>query len=181
MKIALIIIVVLILTILLFYSYYGGFYKIQITTEKQGGETVVYQEITGDYRQSGQVMDKIYYSLLNDYKITTYKGIGIYYDNPQKVEKDKLRSEAGCIIEENDYTKLSDLPENFKIKRIDTKEYITTSFPYKGKMSVMFSIMKVYPALQKYTADNGFNEEGAVIEIYDIPNKKIFYRKEIIK
>lgn len=47
-------------------------------------------------------------------------------------------------------------------------------------MSVMFSVMKVYPALQKYISKKGFKEEGAVIEIYDIPNKKILYRKEIV-
>jgi len=41
--------------------------------------------------------------------------------------------------------------------------------------------MKVYPALNKFAKQNGFNEESAVMEIYDVPNKKILYRKEIIK
>ena len=41
--------------------------------------------------------------------------------------------------------------------------------------------MKVYPALNKFAKQNGFNEESAVMEMYDIPNKKLLYRKELIK
>ena len=41
--------------------------------------------------------------------------------------------------------------------------------------------MKVYPALNKYAIQNGYNEEGLVMEIYDIPNNKILYRKELNK
>jgi len=125
-------------------------------------------------------MDKVYYSLLNDYKIETFKGFGIYYDNPQKVEKSKLRSEIGCIIENKDLDKIKDLPSNFKIKVLPEKEYITTVFPFKGKMSIMVSLMKVYPALGKFAQKHEL-KGGAVMEIYDMPNKKIYYRQEIIK
>jgi hypothetical protein len=40
--------------------------------------------------------------------------------------------------------------------------------------------MKVYPAIEKFVEENGYKKEGAVMEIYDVPNKKIVYRKEII-
>ena len=181
MKILIIIILLLLSVLITIYTYYGGFIKLQCNVESQGGETVVYKNITGDYRQTGVVMDEIYYSLLNKYKIETYKGYGKYLDNPKKVEKTKLRSEAGNIIEAKDPSKLSNLPEEFLIKEIPVKKYITTEFPYKGKLSVIFSIMKVYPALNKFTNLNGYSEDGAVIEIYDIPNKKILYRKEILE
>ena len=39
--------------------------------------------------------------------------------------------------------------------------------------------MKVYPALNKFAKQNGFNEESAVMETYNIPNNKILYRKEL--
>ncbi|MFP4060416.1 MAG: GyrI-like domain-containing protein [Bacteroidales bacterium] len=179
MKIALIIFLGILIIIFAFYTYYGGFKIININTAEKGGEFIVYEEVTGDYKLSGAAMDRVYYSLINDSGIETTKGFGIYYDNPRKVEKSKLRSEAGCIIEEKDLEKLSNLPENFKTRKLPVKKYIVTEFPYKGKMSVMFSIMKVYPALNKFSKEKGFNEEGAVIEIYDVPNKKILYRKEI--
>ena len=125
-------------------------------------------------------MDKIYNSLLNEDKIETFKGFGVYYDNPQKVEKSELRSEAGCILEKTDIDKLPNLEKKYTVRTFPEKEYIITEFPYKGKISIFFSIMKVYPALNKFAKQNGYNEESSVMEIYDIPNKKILYRKELI-
>ncbi|MCK4662032.1 MAG: GyrI-like domain-containing protein [Bacteroidales bacterium] len=181
MKIVLIVLAILITAFIAFYAYYGGFKKINISISKSGGEVLIYEKIQGDYRQSGVIMDKIYNSLLNENKIETFKGFGIYYDNPQKVEKSKLRSEAGCVLEKNDIDKLSILENKYTIRTFPKKEYITTEFPYKGKISIFFSIMKVYPALNKFAKQNGYNEESAVMEIYDVPNKKVLYRKELIK
>lgn len=179
MKIVLVAIICIVVICLIVYSYYSGFKRLNIQIAETGGETVVYESITGDYKQSGVVMDKIYYALLNDHKIETYKGYGKYMDNPQKVEKSRLRSEAGCVIEPRDLEKISELPAELKSKTLPVQNYIVTEFPYKGKLSVMFSIMKVYPALSKFAEANGFDSEGAVSELYDIPNKKIIYRKEM--
>lgn len=180
MKIIIIVFIGLIVIGLVLYAYFGGFKQLDIKIKEEGGETVVYEPIIGDYKQSGAVMDKIYYALLNDHKMETFKGFGLYFDNPQKVEKEKLRSEAGAIIEEKDLEKINGINHSFQIKVLDKKKYITTEFPYKGKMSVMFSIMKVYPALNKYAKENGYNVDGAVMEIYDIPNDRMLYRKEIV-
>lgn len=176
-----IIIVVAILTAIVvgFAAYWGAFKSIKFSVVEQGGETLVYEEMTGDYRQSGVIMDRVYYSLLNDYKIETFKGFGIYYDNPQKVETSKLRSEVGCIIEESDIHRLNELEGKFKIKTYPKGKYIVAEFPYKGKLSVIFGIMKVYPALNKFVKEKGYDEEGAIMEIYDTPGKKIVYRKAI--
>ncbi|MCD4747084.1 MAG: hypothetical protein K8R58_12375 [Bacteroidales bacterium] len=180
MKIILIVLAILIIALTVFYAYYGGFKKIQISISKSGGEVLIYEKIQGDYKQSGVIMDKIYNSLLKEDKIETYKGFGVYYDNPRKVEKSKLRSEAGCILEKTDIDKLPILEKKYTIRTFPRKEYIITEFPFKGKISVFFSIMKVYPALNKFANKNGYNEESLVMEIYDVPNKKILYRKEII-
>jgi len=178
MKIVLIAIVCVVVICLIVYSYYGGFKRLDIRFEESGGETVVYESITGDYRQSGVIMDKIYYVLLNDHKIETYKGYGKYFDNPQKVEKSQLHSEAGCVIEPRDLEKISALPVELQSKILPVQKYIVSEFPYKGKLSVILSIMKIYPALVKFAEANGYDSDGAVIELYDIPNKKILYRKE---
>lgn len=179
MKILIAVILLLIIALLAGYAWLGGFNKVVVHKALQGGETVVYQSLTGDYKQSGSAMDSIYYSLKNDYQIETFKGFGIFYDNPQKVEKSKLRSEAGCIIEHTDTGRLPKLPENWKTKVLPEKEYLVAEYPYKGKMSVMASLMKVYPALNKYTKAHKLNTDGAVTEIYDIPAGKIYYRKEL--
>ncbi len=178
-QIIIIVVAVLIAIVAVFAAYWGAFKSIKFSVVEQGGETLVYDEMTGDYRKSGVVMDKVYYTLLNDYKIETFKGFGIYYDNPQKVETSKLRSELGCILGESDLHRLNELEGSFKIKTYPKGKYIVTEFPFKGKLSVMFGIMKVYPALNKYVKENGYNEEGAIMEIYDTPGKKIVYRKQL--
>jgi hypothetical protein len=97
MKIALITIGVLIALLICMYTYYGGFKKIIVKVENQGGEVIVYESVTGDYKDTPKYTDKVYYALLNDEKIKTSKGIGIFYDNPQKTEKAKCRSEAESL------------------------------------------------------------------------------------
>lgn len=147
----------------------------------QGGETVIYEELTGSYNKTGALMDEIYYDLKDNYDIKTTKGIGLYIDNPEQVETSKLRSEAGCIINEEDLEKLEELSGKYKKKVLPKQKYIVTEFPYKGMMSVIVSVMKIYPALAEYSKENAYNENTPVMEIYDIPNKKIYYRKELKK
>ncbi len=181
MKTALIFILFMILIIIGLYAFYGGFKKIRFQIVEQGGELLIYENMTGDYKNSATVMDKIYASLLENEQIETYKGCGIYYDNPRYVEKDKLRSEIGCILETKDSKMFDSLKANYKTKSIPKAKYLTTRFPYKGKFSVLIGILRVYPALTKYLKTHGFNENGYMIEIYDAPNHHIVYRKEIIK
>jgi len=181
MKFVLIALVILILLILLLIAYFGGFKKLDITVKETGGEILVFDSIKGNYKNSAAVMDKIYYSLLNNEKITTYKGFGIYYDNPKKVEEAKLRCDAGCVLEEKDTSKAEMLKQKYSLKTFPVKKYIVTEFPHKGNISVIFSIMKVYPALAEYARSNGWYDDAPVMEIYDVPNGKIIYRKEIIQ
>lgn len=113
------------------YLYYMSFFnKIEITEKEMGPYKVVFKEHIGDYKETGKIMDEIYYSLLDD-GVETYKGFGIYYDDPKVVEKDKLRSIAGSIIEEKDYDKIDQLKDKYNIKTIDKTRSITTEFPFR--------------------------------------------------
>ncbi len=179
MKVVLIILLIIAVLITAGYAWLGGFSKVKAAEEIQGGEMLVYQEVKGEYRNTAKVMDDIYYDLLNNEKIETFKGFGIYYDNPKETETTDLRSDAGCILEHEDAEKAEALKGRYNVKQYPEKKYITASFPYKSKMSVMMSIMKVYPALNKYCKEKGYDTNTPVMEIYDIPNKKIYYRKEI--
>ena len=180
MKVILIIFAILMVLLIVIYAYYGGFKKISFRIENQGGEVVVYENITGDYSQSPKVSDRVYYTLLNDEKIETTKGFGIYYDNPKIVAKDKLRSEIGCIVENVDSATLARLAEKYQVKTLPQSEFVVTEFPFKGKLSVLFGVLKVYPALDKFNKQHGYIE-SPITEIWDIPNKKTIYRKETKK
>lgn len=96
------------------YGYYGGFKKIHVETKQAGGEVFVYEEHIGPYSETGKIADKIYYALLNEDKIETFRGCGIFYDNPKQVESDKLRSEIGCILENPNDETIQILSKNTK-------------------------------------------------------------------
>jgi len=181
LKILLIVLGLFIAIVVIAYAFIGGFAKIDIQEKQTGGEVLVYQEMTGDYSKSALVMDQVYNTLLNDFKIETTKGFGEYYDNPAVVEKEKLRSDIGCILEPKDTGRVAKLEGKFKIKSCPEGNYIVTEFPFKSKLSVFVGIMRVYPAINKYIKEKGYSEEGSIMEIYDVPKKKIIYRKQINK
>jgi len=177
LKIVSIIVAVLLIFAAIVYAWYGGFKTITFKEEAQGGETLVYEEMIGDYGQSPNVQNKIYYALLNDEKIETAKGFGIYFDDPKMVEKSKLRSEVGCIAEGLDSATIAFLSEKYQVKTLPVSDCIVTEFPNKGMLSIIIGLIKVYPALEAYCKQHGV-DNGPVMEIYDIPNKKIIYRME---
>ncbi len=159
------------------YAYYGGFHDIKIRTERTGGETVVYKKVKGDYKQTSSASNEVYDYLLDSLKIKTYKGIGIFYDNPKQVRKEELRSEVGCIVEPEDVDKLEKAGCKYEIKQLPFSQSTVVEFPYKGGLSVLVGLMKVHPELEKYAQAHHLPEQAPMVEIYDMPAKRIIYRK----
>jgi hypothetical protein len=44
---------------------FGGFHKVKIQMVNTGGETLVYENVTGAYNQAAKIADKVYYELPN--------------------------------------------------------------------------------------------------------------------
>ncbi len=174
MKITLIIISALILILLALLAYLGFFKKPVIITKVVGPFKIFYKDHVGPYQETGKIQDEIYDYLLKEQGVETYKGIGIYYDNPKKVPAKQLRSKAGCIIEPEDYNTQINLPGDYKEMTIEKQKMVYAEFPFKSKLSIMLGIMKVYPLMQEYCEKNNFTFRES-IEIYDVPAKKIFY------
>jgi len=165
---------VIVVLVVVYLAYYGLFAGVDIKEVKKGPYVFVYGKHIGPYKDSGKVADRIYKSLLNDNKIETFKGIGIYYDKPGTVDESKLRSVSGCIIEEGSLSKIDSLKGKYKIGKLPESTYITVEFPFKGLMSIMIGIFKVYPKLEVYFSEKGY-DPVPMIEIYDVPAKKIYY------
>lgn len=149
----LMLIIILLVLLLGLYAYLGGFSEIKVSTQKSGGETIVYQEVTGDYKQTKAITNKIYYYLLHKLKIEANRGIGIFYDNPKEIAKDKLRSEIGCIIKSKDTNRLSVNECMYKTKVLLSEDYATAELPLKNGLSIFIGFIKVYPALDKYISE----------------------------
>ena len=175
---ALIIVFIFFVLLISVFGFFGGFYKVNIQEKNTCGEILVYENVTGAYNQTKTVSDKIYYELLNKYKVETKKGFGIIYDNPKNVEQSKLRSEVGCIMENTDNEMHEKIKEHFLVKILQNENYLVAEFPFRGFLSIMIGMIKVYPKFGKYIFENKY-PDGPIMEIYDIPNKKIIYRKFI--
>ncbi|WP_422080972.1 GyrI-like domain-containing protein [Ulvibacterium sp.] len=173
-------IAVLVVILVSAYTYYGGFVTISPEIKEVGGETLVYEKITGDYSQSSAISDRVYQKLLEDHQIATTKGFGIYYDNPKVTEKDKLRADIGCILE-SDLDKMEALKKDFEVMEYPKDKYLVAEFPFKGMPSVLIGIRRVYPTLNVYAEQKGYAMDTPVMEIWDVPNKKIKYRKALVK
>lgn len=178
---ALIAIVTIIIVITISYlTYFWIFSKVVVYVAETGWEYLIYEEVLWDYNKTYEITDKIYYSLLNEDKIETYKWFWIFYDNPKDIESENLRSDAWCIIENKDIDKLEDLEEKYLIKQFSKSQYIIAEFPIKWFFSYTMWIIKVHPKLEEFAIENKLDPNSPVMEIYDIPNNKIIYRKEII-
>jgi len=177
-KIVFLILGTLLLIFFLVYGYYGGFYPVTPKIQQEGGETLVYEKMRGDYAQSPKVSDNVYNTLLREHNITTTRGFGIYYDSPESTDKDELRADVGCILE-TDFDKLENLKSQFEIMEYPKDNYLVAEFPFKGMPSVIIGIMKVYPALNTYLEENGYSADTPVMEIWDLSNNMIHYRREL--
>ena len=160
-------------------AYFGAFAKVEVKTSQMGGETIVYEELTGSYAQTSKATDRVYDALLKDEKIETYKGIGIYFDDPKKVEESRLRFQAGCILEGVSPEKIKELEKKYKVRTLPVGENASVEMPFKGMVSILIGLKRAYPALADYLKKNNIVSEYPSIEIYDVPNKKIIYRVQL--
>lgn len=171
-----IILISVISIIVLILAYYGAFKRVEAKIESHNSTYIVYKTVTGSYKQSGTVSDEVYWDLLNNYDVETCKGIGLYFDNPKDTETEKLRSEIGCVLESIDTPNLESIKAKYNTKELPKGDYPTIKFPYKGKLSVIVGLLKVYPALNKFKEENKEYQDSFAIEVWDIPNKMIIYR-----
>ncbi|MFH1714579.1 MAG: GyrI-like domain-containing protein [Elusimicrobiota bacterium] len=151
----------------------GVFRNVEIEEGYKGPFTLVYEVHIGDYKEVGNIQNRLYKSLMED-NIDCTQGFGIYYDNPAKVKPEELRAITGCIVPAIFKVRLEKLGNVYKVKNIPQTKCVGSTFPFKNMASIIIGIMKVYPKLQIYIERNNL-QTGPAMEIYDVPNKKIEY------
>jgi hypothetical protein len=157
---------------------YGLFNSVSISEKNVGPYLLVYKTHIGDYKSVGPIIGELNYDLRNNYSIETTKGFGLYYDNPQEVDKAKLRSVVGCIVEGRSVEDLKKVSIKYGAKEYPSSRSVVAEFPYKGKMSILIGIFKVYPKLGSYIKKHKY-PQTPIMELYDQPNKRIEYISSI--
>ncbi len=167
-------ILVLIVGLFIALVYSGLFSTIEIQEREIGPFTMVYRHYVGDYTQAAAIQHEILSALKGLYKIPSGKGFGVYYDDPQHVEKHKLRSDVGCIIETKDPQLLEKIRERYLVKEYPSTLSVVSEFPYKNQLSVFLGVVRVYPRLEGYLKSKNYKISPA-LEIYDLSNRKIVF------
>ena len=154
---------------------HAGLFEPVIAMEKKiDSYTLVYQDHIGSYYKVKPAMDEVYHGLLR-MGIETYRGAGVFYDDPQKVPKNKLRSKVGSILEEKDLDKIDKIKNSFNVKEIPASKSIVVEFPIRNMLSYMIAPAKVYKEVNMLWQQQSYPEYKYAVEIYDVPNKTITY------
>lgn len=177
MKIAIISFLVFVVLVVAFLVYMGTFSKVSIEEKKMGPYTYAFVSHTGAYSEVGKPMMELYDEMTKA-GFGSVDGIGIYYDDPSKTPKEKMRSDVGSIIRSEDTEKMEANKDKFNFATLEERKYIVTEFPLKNKMSFMFGPMKVYPAFNRYLEGKNMPAPSKGIEYYDMANKKIIFMME---
>lgn len=152
----------------------AGWFDQPVFMEKPAGPyQLIFEKIEGEYQQAGGYTDRMA-EWLKQQGIKTSRGFSMYFDHPLEVSRGRLRFIAGQIIEETDLARLPDLSRMYLVKTFPRQVCIKAIIPYRTRLSALFGITKVYPALDKKRAERGY-DTNPVMEIYDRSNKLIVY------
>jgi len=154
-------------------AYLGVFNSLTVSEKVMDPYTIAAERFVGPYSKTGEVFNKVH-STLRIAGVNGTLGLGIYYDDPQTVPADKLRSDCGEVINPKDTVKLKIFKE-LKIMTINKSRAVITEFTIKSPLSYMVGPMKAYPALVAYIQKNNLKINSAMYEIYDMPENKIIY------
>lgn len=155
----------------------GFFYTPQAKQGETGPYYYAYEDFTGSYSRTYPVFSRVY-AKLNDAGIKNSIGIGIYYDDPETVPAEKLRSSCGSVIDKADEAKAA--AAGLKTGYIGRTKSVIVEFPVRINFAYMFAPRKIYPVLKKYLKENNI-QNGAPYEIYDVANKKMMTVIPILK
>ncbi len=144
--------------------YMGLFLSLEVKETSKGPWYLLYQKYQGDYAKIGPLFEKI--RAFADKEGIAYEAMfGIYYDDPKKTAKEKLRAEAGLMLDAEGFALYQ---KNFAKSLIDHKpiffkelplrDYIAVHFPFRNMLSIWLGVLKAYPTLDKYAKQKGYPE-----------------------
>ena len=176
-KISLIILAVFVAAILGVLYYHDFFTSPKLVEKEMGPYTFATKRYVGPYYETGPTMDEVD-SFLREMGVESTKGVGLYYDDPDKVAASELRSDVGNVLEGVDEETLSKIKEKFNVIEFEKANSAVVEFPIKSMLSYMIAPMKTYPVISNHWLEKGYREDiedSFAIEIYDIPAKVSTY------
>lgn len=138
----------------------GSFKDVSVTEGPFGPLKIVFKKHVGAYDKIVPVIEEVETWAKAHGEICKLS-FGEYYDDPDRVATDRLRSTGGCIVDKSWTT---GLPDGFGFREIPNHQFVIASFD--GAPSI--GPIKVYPKAAEYIEVHKLNRAGPTYEIYEI-------------
>uniref|UniRef100_T2M2H3 Testis-expressed sequence 264 protein n=1 Tax=Hydra vulgaris TaxID=6087 RepID=T2M2H3_HYDVU len=166
---------ILISLLIVFLTYSGWMSTIDIqVTEVSTPGTFFYKFYQQSYSECSLVLRELFKFpvIKNDSKL---KCMGIYYDDPKKIENNKTRYAIGLFVpsdEISDELKNTMTGIGYSHVQLPPVKAIVAEFPFQFWLSILVAIYRVYPKLKTYCENQKLNAHP-YLEVYD--QKTIFF------
>lgn len=182
LKIALLVIGLIVVLFFAVYFYYGGLWIVHVKTEQTGGETIVYETYAGHHAHVGNEMTRMYYTIKGEEKADLYqKAVIIGSAEEKKKTRTPKNFDIGFVVDGHSQEITGKLIRKYKAKTLPKEAQLTAEFPYRGPLSISIGYAKTKKAFRRTLAEKKIESVGGVVEIIDVPGKKITYRQQIGK
>lgn len=162
----------LLATMFLVFSWFAGIFDtLTLTRETAGPYYLVYREHRGPYAGMRYILNDVY-RYLRGKKLDMHvqSGFGIYYDNPQEVPQDSLRSSAGVVTDS-----LLKVESPYKSGIYEKTDAVVGRFPIRSFFSYTTGAGKFYDVLQSYLDEHDLGLSGPVLEMYNSSERLLIY------
>jgi AraC family transcriptional regulator len=129
--------------------------EIQVEVKNVPEIQILYYEFTGPYNQSFSKFSGLMDYIKNNNIPLGEHALGIFYDDPNEVPAEQLKSEAGFMV-----TKEVNPANGYLFKKIPAGKAVIAHYKSYDQ------IMAAYGAIEKYISDNGITTAPYSIEIY---------------
>lgn len=171
-KISLISIATVVIIASLLFSFQAGIFdSVRFVEETHGPYFLLYKEYKGSYSAVGYRIKEIYLKVKSEKKSDSINGgFALFYDNPEKVKKDSLRSICGIFTDS-----LITVGPPYKTALYKKSNCIVGRFPLRSFFSYMTGLHKFYPAFEKYSKNKNIMITSPVMELIDTKSRSIIY------
>ena len=142
----------------LFFAYrMGAFRPVGLQRERRPAVRIACLPHTGPYNQISEKILRVK-KLLDDHKDALGRPCGIYYDDPDRVPDEKLRSKGGYVLKQD-----VALPPELEVVVLADRDVLVARF----KGHVALAAAKIYPAMSRWMADEKVKPAGPTVEYYE--------------
>jgi hypothetical protein len=166
------IIIVILFAFFLGLSFYAGMFDtVSLEIVEVGPYPVVYRDHKGSYDGVKFALHDVYQFLKTKRMQWTTKGLCVFYDNPQSVKSQDLRSIAGCITD----TMLTNLQAPYKSQIVPKTRAVVGTFKIRSFLSNFSGTDKFYSKKDNFAKKSNCELAGPVMELFDMSAHKIYY------